>query len=392
MIGRILVLVRAQEEVELAQALVTALPETPFLLLFGSEDLRTRFGDTVHPTSSDLSRTFVEAHSLRLAVCFSASREPGPTSNLLFLAFLNEVGVPTLEIQRDLLQDTTAAARDSLARHYLCWSDRAGTAGIGNLKSVFPAAPVRHVRSDVVAVTSRLDGSAYSEEERYRFVFALLRLARETPEVTFVWRQAVIETQLGEVAPFWTLVNKLGPSNLVLEENEALPALLARASAVLGMAGTQLLAAAAAHKPGLVFVSPAYAPSLGGLTCQTFRNYNELHEAWPRLRREPDAFTLGCSLPALHSEPLAEYLSGLAQPSSSGADPLPIGLRYLEMYEASRARLDLAKLERRSDRSAIKQEEKLDAVISRIGVVQRSSMAYKALKLLGRVRKGALKD
>jgi hypothetical protein len=391
MIGRILVLMRAQEEIELGQALVAALPETPFLLVFGGEDLRTKFGDTPHPNSADLSLAFLEAHTLRLAVCFSGARELGPTSNLLLLSFLNEVGIPTLEIQRDLLQDTAAAARASVARHYLSWVDRVGSAGIGNLKSVLPPTPQGHVRDDVVAVTSRLDGSSYTEEERYRFVFAIMRLARETPATTFIWRQSVAETQLSEVAPFWTLVTKLGPKNLVLEENEALPALFARASAVLGMAATPLLAAAAAHKPGLVFVSPAHAPGLGGLTCQTFRGYSELREAWPRLRREPLAFTLGNSLPALSPAQLAQHLAEIAQTGTLAGDPLTVALHHLNHYESARTRLKLERLAERADQRASKHENQIEKVLERIGLLQRSSVAYKALKLFGRVRKSAFK-
>jgi hypothetical protein len=193
------------------------------------------------------------------------------------------------------------------------------------------------------------------------------------------------------VAPFWTLVSKLGPKNLVLEENEALPALFARASAVLGMAATPLLAAAAAHKPGLVFVSPAHAPGLGGLTCQTFRGYGELREAWPRLRSEPLAFTLGDSLPALQPAQLAQHLAEIAQTSTLAGDPLPVALRYLDYYDGARARIKLERRAERADQRATKLEVQIDKVIERIGVLQRSSVAYKAFKLFSRVRKGALK-
>jgi hypothetical protein len=391
MIKRILLLVRSLDEVELARALVAALPDHAFRLVFSINDLCTRFGATPHPTSIDVATVFLEAHTYRLAVCFSGGRDLGPNSNLLPLVFLNEVGVPTVEIQRDLLQDVTAAAQDSVARHYLSWSGAGNTTGIGNLKSVWPPAHSDLVRDDVVAVSSRLDGDAYNEEEQHRFVLGVLRLAREHPQLTFVWRQSVAETQLPEVAGYWTMVQRLGPRNIHLEENEGLPLLLARAGAVIGMAATPLLDAAPVHTPGLVFVSPSCPPGLGGLVARTFSDYAGLSAGFRQLREAPDAFRIGCSLPALQPSLLAEQLAQIAAGRSLQGDVLSTAVRHLATFQEARARVDLTKrivnIEQRSGR----QESQQEKLVERLGVLQRSSVAYRAMQLLGRVRKGALK-
>jgi hypothetical protein len=391
MIKRILLLVRSLDEVELARAVVAALPDHAFRLVFSINDLCTRFGTTPHPTSIDVASVFLEAHTYRLALCFSGGRDLGPNSNLLPLVFLNEVGVPTVEIQRELLQDVTAAAQDSVARHYLSWNGAGNTTAIGNLKSVWPPARADLVRDDVVAVSSRLDGDAYSEEEQHRFVLGIIRLARELPQLTFVWRQSVAETQLPEVAGYWTMVQRLGPKNIHLEENESLPLLLARASAVIGMAATPLLDAASVRAPGLVFVSPSCPPGLGGLVARTFSDYAGLSAGFRQLREAPDAFRLGCSLPALQPQTLAEQLARIEEGNSLQGDVLPTAVRYLAAFQEARARLELTKritsIEQRSGR----QESHQEKVVERLGAMQRSSVAYKAMQILGRVRKGSFK-
>jgi len=400
MSAEIAVFVRLPEEMELARALVTGLPQLSFKLLFGTEDLRTRFGPTQLPSSVDLGRFFVEPEAPRLALCFSGGRELGPNSNLLWLSFLNEIGVPTIEIQRELLQDTAAAASESVARHYLSWG---GAHGIGDLKTV-PAAPAPGLlRDDAVVVSSRLDGGSYREEERVRFVFAVLRLARENPEHTFLWRPAASETAHSEAAPLRAVLEKLAPKNLVIEDHETFPQLLARCRFVIGMAATALLDAAALRKPGLIFVGDDRAEPLGGLSGRTFQSYAELREAWTELRRTPERFAIESSLPAFSSDAVAQRLAALALPPepAPGPDIMPIALRYLAYYQENRGRAELGKLtgtvtaldKRISgiERQGEKLQEQLLKTFERIGVLQRSSVAYKALKLLGSVRKGALK-
>ena len=395
MSAAILILVRSPEEVELARALVGSLPELPFSLLFGSEDLRTRFGPHQHPSSVDLGRFFVEQQPLRLALCFSGARELGASSNLLWLSFLNEIGVPTVEIQRDPLQDTAKAARESTARHYLAWG---GTDGIGDLKTTSGAPRAPFVRDDVVVVSSRLDGEGYSEEERFRFVFLLLRLAREHPDYTFLWRPGPSEQNSAEAAGFWSLLEKLAPKNLFVEEHESLVELLARSRCMIGMLSSSCLDAAAAHKPSLVFARPDQ--ELGPFSVETFASYAALEQAWAALEREPERFRPRSALPRFVPEAMAQRLEGLALPRErrGAVDTLPIALRYLAYYQEGRARAEqsklsasLAGLEKRVGELSEKLQDPLRKVAERVDALQRLSVTHQALRLFGNVRKRALK-
>jgi hypothetical protein len=395
MSAAILVLVRSPEEVELARALVGSLPELPFSLLFGSEDLRQRFGPLQHPSSVDLGRFFVEPQRLRLSLCFSGARELGPSSNLLWLSFLNEIGVPTVEIQRDPLQDTAQAARESTARHYLAWG---GTDGIGDLKGAAGAPRAAFARDDVVIVSSRLDGDEYREEERFRFVFALLRLAREHPDHTFLWRPGPGELNSTEAATFWSLLEKLAPKNLFVEEHESLAQLLARSRCMIGMLSSAWLDAAAAHKPGLAFVRPGQ--ELGPFALETFSSHAALEQAWTALEREPQRFQVRCALPRFAPEAVAQRLEALALPRERGGavDTLPIALRYLAYYQEGRGRAEQGKLsasltglEKRVGELGEKLHDPLRKVVERVDALQRLSVTHQALRLFGTVRKRALK-
>lgn len=399
MTGEILVLVRSAEEVELTRGLVSLLPQLPFKLLFGQEDLRTRFGATPLPTSCDLGRFFVESPTASLALCFSAGRELGPNANLLWLSFLRELGVPTVEIQRELLQDTDAAARESLAHEYWTWG---GAQGIGALTRALAPARSTGVREDLVVISSRLDGGPYPEEERFRFVFAMLRLARETPDCTFLWRPAPSE-QNTDATQYWGLLEKLAPANLVLEEHETLAQLLARSRFVIGMPATPMLDAVAAGTAGLLFEGKALPPGLGGLSGARFRDYSELRDLFGALRREPAAFALSCSLPQPSPEGLTQRLMQVALPGGAPprGDALPLGLRYLAYYQESRGRADvskanaalsaldkrLASLEQESERW----QGQLVKALEPTGLLRRASVTHRALKLFDAVGKRALR-
>ncbi|HEX6243386.1 MAG TPA: hypothetical protein VFZ61_20875, partial [Polyangiales bacterium] len=339
MSGEILILVRTIEEAELTRTLVGALPGVPFRLLFGQEELRSRFfGDTPLPTSVDLARFFVEPPTLLLALCFSGGRELGANSNLLWLSFLNEVGVPTVELQRDLLQNTAAAADDSVAREYWTWG---GEHGIGAPVSV--VGPTANAcRDDVIAVSSQLSSGAYTEEERFRFVFALLRLARETPECVFLWRPLPAEINT-EASQYWELLEKLAPANLVIEEHESLARLLARCRYAIGMPGTPMLDAVAAGTASLLFAGKQPQPP-GAVSGACFRDFTELRAAFGALRREPARFTLSSTLTAWSAETLAPRIARAALADvPDRADALTIGLRYVAYFGEPRMRSDVGK-------------------------------------------------
>ena len=194
---KILVLVKHLDELEPTRALLAALPERAFALSFSQEDLRTRFGETAHDTNTDPLHYLLSVHEISCVVCFSGAREFGPTSNYLQLSYFDEVGIPTIELQRDLLRCPERARNESAARHYLPWS---GPSGTGYLKLARPTREAGALRDDVVLITSHLAHSPYSEEQRYQFAFAVMRLAREHPQLTFLWRASAAEEQSAEAS------------------------------------------------------------------------------------------------------------------------------------------------------------------------------------------------
>jgi hypothetical protein len=347
-----LLIMRHLDDLEPARALVTALAERRFALSFANEDLRTRFGETVHASSTDPFEYVLNADRLSLALCFFAARELGAGGNFLLLNFLDELGVPTVELQRDLLRDAALAERESVAKHYVAWS---GPDGTGYLKSKARAADARLLRDDVVLVTSLLASSAYSEEERYQFAFAVMRLAREYPQLSFLWRASAAEEQNSEAKLLLAMLGSSGPENLWLEDNEPIEALLVRASSVITMGQTALLDYAAAKKPAVVYVNDDVAARLQELSFLRFARPDGLLRLFSELRTEPQRFVIESRVPALSPDTLRAQLVRIeqarTQKSEFGTDAAPrassrreVTLRYLGYMQDARARADLGRL------------------------------------------------
>ncbi len=340
MSDKILVVIKHLDDVEPARTLVSALPERRFLLSFLNEDLRTRFGETAQATSTDPYEGVLNGESLGLALCFAGARELGPTSNLLLLSYFDELGVPSVELQRDLLRDPELARAESAARHYLSWS---GVDAIGALREPRPASAPSAARDDVVLVTSHLTGP-YSEEQRYQFAFAIMRLAREHPQLCFLWRASPSEEQSGDAKQVLAMLGSSGPQNLWLEENEPLDGLLARASAVVAMAQTALLDYAAAQKPALVYCVNELEPRLRELSFARFQDPDELLTGWRALRSEPAGFIVKSEIRAFRADQLRLQLARIEATRALRADRRELVLRYLAQMQDARARSDLGRM------------------------------------------------
>jgi hypothetical protein len=339
MSDKILVVIKHLDDLEPARALVAALPERNFVLSFFNEDLRTRFGETVHATSTDPYEGVLSGESLGLVLCFAGARELGPTSNLLLLSYFDELGVPSVELQRDLLRDPESARAQTAARHYLAWS---GREAIGCLREL-PAASASTARDDVVLVTSHLTGP-YSEEQRYQFAFAVMRLAREHPQLCFLWRGSAAEEQNGEAKQLLAMLGSSGPKNLWLEENEPLDRLLARASAVITMAQSALLDYAAVQKPTLVYSVSELEPRLRELSFMRFQYPDELVTGWRALRAEPASFLVKSAIPGLQPDRLRAELARIEVTRALHPERRALELRYLAQLQDVRARADLGRM------------------------------------------------
>jgi hypothetical protein len=347
----ILVLVKHLDEIEPARAVATALKEQQLALSFANEDLRTRFGESAHSTSTDPFEHVLNAEQFGLVLCFQGARELGAHSNYLLLSYFDELGVPTVELQRDLLRDPKKAREQSSARHYLAWS---GSEGTGYLKAE-PAARALDapVRDDVVLVTSQLANAAYSEEQRYQFAFGVMRLAREYPQLCFLWRASAAEEQSGEAKLVLAMLGSSGPQNLWLEDNEPVDALLARASGVVTMAQTALLDYVAVQKPTLVYAPHALDARLTELSLTRFTRPSELLLAFRALRAEPSSFLVASRIPRFRPALLAAQLMRIAA-INDGSVPAPLcapkaerrelTLRYLAYMQDVRARAELGRL------------------------------------------------
>jgi hypothetical protein len=338
MSDKILLVIKHLDDLESARALVSALPERNFLLSFFNEDLRTRFGETAHATSTDPYEGVLNGESLGLVLCFAGARELGPTSNLLLLSYFDELGVPSVELQRDLLGDAEAARAQTAARHYLAWS---GPEAIGCLRELPASAGA--ARDDVVLVTSHLTGP-YSEEQRYQFAFAVMRLAREHPQLCFLWRGSAAEEQNGEAKQLLAMLGSSGPKNLWLEENEPLDGLLARASAVITMAQSALLDYAAVQKPTLVYSVSELEPRLRELSFTRFQYPDELVSGWRALRAEPASFLVKSAIPGLQRDKLRAELARIEATRALRPDRRALELRYLAQLQDVRARSDLGRM------------------------------------------------
>jgi hypothetical protein len=352
MSDKILVIVKHLDELEPARAVLSAfcshaearastLPGRSFMLSFFNEDLRTRFGETAHAASTDPLECVLSAESIGLVLCFSGARELGPASNFLLLNYFDELGVPTVELQRDLLRDPASARAQSTARHYLAWSGEAGT---GYLREAQPSADARATRDNVVLVTSLLAAGAYSEEQRYQFAFSVMRLAREHPQLCFLWRASTAEEQSGDARQLLAMLGSSAPANLWLEENEPLDALLARASAVVTMAQTALLDYAAAAKPALVYTSSEVDARLTELSFARFTLPEQLLSSWRTLRAEPANFLIESRIPSFQQAHLCAELARIESTRARAVHVREPMLRYLAQMQDVRARADLGRL------------------------------------------------
>lgn len=391
----ILVVIKHLDDLEPAQALVAALPEREFLLSFLNEDLRTRFGETTHETSTDPYADVLSADRVGLVLCFAGARELGLTSNLVLLSYFDEIGVPTVELQRDLLRDSELARAQTAARHYLPWS---GADAVGFLRAR-PFAPAPGAaRDNVVLVTSHLTGP-YGDEQRYQFAFAVMRLAREHPQLCFLWRVSASEEQSEDAKQVLAMLGSSGPKNLWLEEYEALDSLVARASAVVTMAQSALLDYAAAHKPTLVYCTKALAPRLRELSCARFQEPEELVMEWRALRSEPARFVVKSAIPNFRPDALRAQLARIEATRALRADRRELTMRYLGHMQDARARADLARLS-----GLISGQERRLAEVEKLLTAQRDAakkgplkngkpltVAREALRLARAVRDRALK-
>ena len=420
----VLVIVRHFDELALAGRLVTALADSELLLLFRNEELRTHFGPTRHATNTDFTECLLDPPRYRLSICFSRPHKPSSSGDYLLLRFLDEIGVPCLQIQGDLLTDLDACAQLAQPARFVAWQ---GPSGVGCPGLPAEPVPPEFVREDVVLICSALHHDGYDDEERYRFAFSLLSLAKQLPELTFIWRESPQERQHGDAAPLLSMLRAFGPDNLFVEEHEPFEELASRCHAAIAMASTSLLELAARAKPALVFAGALEPRLTSRVRARLFHGPNDLWEAFSELLRAPSAFRIEHTFRPLDPQRLREVVEDTARKDAIASGWKATATSYLSLFqearrqnELSRLQSGLSALDRRfstleqglidadkgrseSERSLSriearsagleeqlqKLDKRLDKLLERVGTLQRSTLAYKTRKLFTRGPKGA---
>lgn len=414
---QILVNIRRPGDVEPARALIRSQARSfRFFLLFADEELLDLFGDISIEHSVDTYGCMLNPELFSAVISFAGPRASSGAQDLIFLSFFNRVGVSTVEVQRTLFQDglpplaerplkdlsAGARAQASLRSSYeakdiLAWG---GDDGIGYLMSDLVPADEGQNAQDFVLISSGLDWDGYGDKERYQFAIAVLRLAAEHPETRFVWRPSLEEQSHRDGAPILALVEEYELPNLTLEKEESIVALMLRCRAGIAMPSTALLDFAICRKPVFTFVCDATVGLLPIAASLTFRNYFELEAAWPSLETHARVGGDSSSLAGLNHERLYNRLQHAVQATKLSDDFSPVALKSIaamrdeqmlrsELRQISDAVASINKrlgaLEKRSaeiERTVGKLPTRLAKLAERVGVLQRSTLAYKALRLL----------
>jgi hypothetical protein len=387
----ILVSIQQAHDVRLAKALLRALGDCfEFFLLFGSEALKREFGQPPSRYGVDALVCLLNAHNFELAVSFSGACDTRSLENVLLLSFFNEVGIATLEIQHELFQQGlegqalgARAAAHSDAEHglrlayaansLLEWS---GDDGIGYLASELPVEPLS-LRGPFVLITSHRDHPARA---RYQLAIAMLELAAKHPELQFVWRPDHGEGEDPQASAALSMLDDYAVSNLRVERRLPTESLIAACQVGITTVTSRLVDFQLHDKAVLVHVSERDASLAEMLCIPTFARAAELPAAFGQLLASPELHRVDTGVGRLDVGRLEARLRTAVGSTVLAAAWLPVALRYLPEFRTLRNRgsdLDLQQL-----------SEELARAIERIGVLQRSTLAYKAKKLALRLRRG----
>lgn len=427
----ILVIVRQADDVELARALVDAISgDFSVYLLFALEELRDRYGEPRCPHGVDSLVCMLNPQHFSLVISFWGARDPNPASNALLLSFFNEVGVPTLEIQHEWLQESVidpvglsadaagstsspTLPRGYAAQRYLSWE---GADGIGYLKSELNRERYSFQREDLILVSSQLESPAYGDKQRYQFAIAVLKLAAERPELQFVWPVRPIELGHAEAKLVLGMIEEHALSNLTLDRSETLEAWLPRCRLGISTPSTALLEYELAGKPVIIHLGADLELARVRFAAQGFYNYFDLARAFRRAFDAPAEFLVETGVGRLNRERLREKIGQALRTGELASDWLPTALRYIAyMREGRSARIEIGKvagavagLDRKlasidGQFSALEKSisaidaslagvakelpglrSRLTGIADRVGVLQRSTLGYKARKFVAK--------
>lgn len=407
MTRRVLLCLDRDEDIELARVVIQTVEgaATP-TLLFGSDLLRQRFGPTSRPSLRDATGCLANPHGFNLVVAFASADEPSFSATQLLLCYFDEIGVACAEIPRSLFQarfhclpgyqppaafDRPAELVSRLAspsRRLVSWT---GPEGIGHPRSAALASEGTLARRDLVVVTSAFDWPQYSEKHEYQFAIAVLRLAQEQPGTTFVWRPRGGELRAGELRGAMAVLEAYKVPNLRFELADDIETLLALCAGVISMVSPWTVDLHLARKPALLFESPETEPMRALFALVGFRDAFGLQALWSRYTAQPQQLLLTSELGVFQPDVLRRILLEAAATTELRTDFRAAALRYSGFMREHEILRQLGSLHERQEA----QEKKVRSLgaastklLERLTVLQRSTLAYKAKKLVARVRRG----
>lgn len=414
-VRRLLISVGHEREIALAKATLRAIAANVSpILLFRTEDLRRRFGESAFPSTIDARTCALQAQHFAALVSFAPSTVECSAEDLLLFGAFDALGVPTVQVQYTLLQrGVTPTSPEELSPHFsarrvITWS---GPTGVGYLHSPdeFVQEPKR---LDQVAVLSAFDCELASEEDKFRFVIAIAKLATAHHETTFVWAVRPEEREHPVGRRCLEMLDGYGDviRNLALEEIEPAERAVRRCGAAVAMLSTGVLDLDRWAIPTLLYTSDYVPAEVVKLPARTFRSYRDAEALWPELRRSPLDFRLSLGVEPFDVAGLRTVLAqAMELPRLPAARNALEQLAWHELMQTKAALAELAGNTKRLEAKITKLEEtnagmgrelprvngrvgklaaRVEHVADRIGQLQRSTLAYKAKKLItsGRVK------
>ncbi len=374
-----------------------------FFFLLAHPGLLDVLGPTRHPHGFDAQACLLNASRFSLLVTFGSMREQGPgTASSWLASYFDEIGVSTLEIQRHLFQEgfsplspklvrsgmRLSPSGDSLMWHYAArtlvpW---AGPQGIGVPSARAPGAFEPPNREDLVCVTSALEHGRVTDRERYQFAISVLRAARAHPKLSFCWVLRGEEQRSRAAESVVTMLTEASLPNLWLERFESAADVVRRSRFGIAMPSTALLAHDLEQRPALLFAG-ALSEFLDRPKAGTFSNYFELADQIERVRVSPADYLIDLKITAFEPAKLRALLDEGLRSSKLAERWFEVASRYLALLQVLAIRRHTQGEKDEADLlSADNMSEKLAKIFERLGVIQRSTVGYKTLKLMKRLK------
>lgn len=386
----LLLILERVEDVDVAKLLLGALGEFAPFILFGNADVFQHFGACSYPFTFDAIACAQSPDSFAAVLSLAELDATTPSRFELLMRYFAEIGVPALSVQRELFQAGFAVADVQLAplgvptlppvqgvqlaRKYLSF---AGENGIGYVRAAL-LPPSSRPRPELVLVTSAFDWLAYPERERYQFALAVLELAKAHPTQQLVWRPRPSELLRGQPTGALAMVVDHKLSNLTIERAESIETLMQTCGSAISMLAPNVLDHQFTKMPTALFVGDMLRQAARVLGCSPFSTREELLTLWPKLIAQPEQHFVHSQIPAFNSAKLVAQVTSSCAVRALRSDWSACAERFVA---TELIRAEVMRLTQQQQQLEAHVTHTLGKLMERIGVLQRSSIAYKAKRL-----------